>query len=124
MADPAKSIWRTLFEFCGHFSTAIWIVTVLVSIVLWFLTLPPLLKGGIGSLLISLSVIGVANKIKTERSYPVFLTLGDLRGSRAKRLPIAPRRRRPEPHDVEIGELRCSVMSSVTMHLSGASVVA
>lgn len=92
VADSPKSGWQIVWDFCGHFSTAIWVASVLIGITLWLLSLPPVLKGGIGSLLIALSITSIVNRVVTNRQ-PAFVTLGKLGGPGKQ---LRPRKRQSE----------------------------
>jgi len=135
MAKQRKSLWRIIYDYCGYFRTAIWIVSIIVWLILFFLSMNPLLKGGIGALFLAASLIAIANKIHIERDYPKVLTLGDLRARKSPRS-ATPIKRLPEseptkPRDDEvvrkqqiqpIGLFTCHVMNDMGNEVQGAFV--
>jgi hypothetical protein len=80
-AEIESSTWRKLWDFCGHFSRVIWIVTIVIPFLLWLvslvISLPPFLAGGVTFLLLALSIIAAINKLSLNYRQP-FLTLGGL----------------------------------------------
>lgn len=90
MAEFPKSGAEKFWEFCGHFSLATWLVGLVVTVLLYVLSLPIVLVAFVGGISLTITSLGIAAKVRADYESP-FLSLGDLRTETVKPAVVKPK---------------------------------